>query len=586
MLHREIPEDPRLQGQWNSLLEQMESPEVFYTYQWAWAVQRAYGSTLVPFLVLAYEADALVGVAALATDPAQSSASFLAATTADYCEFLSVPSSRKVFTEAVFSELAKAQVGRIELANLPADSATAHAVRSDGAAKGYQVLLRPAYLCAQVQLGGDEARATLKRDLLRKKMFRRNMNALSRAGAGEVRLNHLRSWDEVAPVLPSFLVAHVARFLATGRISNLARSDRRLFLEELAKALSASGWLTLTRLMAGERSVAWNYGFHFGGSWFWYQPTFDSSLEEQSPGYCLLTQIIAEACDTPEMRVVDMGLGAEGYKDRFANGTRATLHVTATTSFASSVVALTRYRIAQVIKVHPPLESAVRGAIHRAGSARGRLRTSGLRGFFNWGCQRLGRLLFSREEVFFYQWPTGSALELPEAFHLSPLDLETLAKATIEFEGDQESYDYLLRSARRVRAGKDRGFSLLAKDGKSVHFCWVAAFEGFYMDELDLRLDAAPSPSAQMIFDCWTPDPLRGRGYYGAAVALAAQELAREGLDPWIFSAARNRSSVGGLESSGFQRRYSLVRRKTLMFQRVTRFSSPMSPVAEVPVGS
>ncbi len=72
-------------------------------------------------------------------------------------------------------------------------------------------------------------------------------------------------------------------------------------------------------LMVGDRPVAWNYGFQFHGSWFWYQPTFDSRQEENSPGQCLLLRIVTEACDMDGIKVVDLGLGAEGYKDRFGN---------------------------------------------------------------------------------------------------------------------------------------------------------------------------------------------------------------------------------------------------------------------------
>jgi hypothetical protein len=194
-------------------------------------------------------------------------------------------------------------------------------------------------------------------------------------------------------------------------------------------------------------------------------------------------------------------------------------------------------------------------------------------------------LLFSRDEVFFYQGPASSVSDIPDEFQLLPLDLEVLAKAAIEFEGEKETYDYLLRSAQRLRSGQDRGFSLLDARGKAVHFGWVRAFQDFYMDELKVHLDA-PTPNAAMIFDCWTPGPVRGHGYYATAVALTAQMLVREGRAPWIFRAASNRSSVRGLESSGFQRRHSLVRQKTLMVERVTKIPAPISPVAEVPVGS
>jgi len=57
VLQRHVPEETHLQVQWNALIERMESPEVFYTHEWALAMQRSYGSVLVPFVVLAYEGE-------------------------------------------------------------------------------------------------------------------------------------------------------------------------------------------------------------------------------------------------------------------------------------------------------------------------------------------------------------------------------------------------------------------------------------------------------------------------------------------------------------------------------------------------
>jgi CelD/BcsL family acetyltransferase involved in cellulose biosynthesis len=578
VLHREIPEDPQLESQWNALVYQMERPEVFYTYQWATAVQCAYRSSLVPFLVLTYEADTLVGVVALATERGDQTASFLAGTTADYCEFLSHPSQREPLAQAAFSELRKARITKMKLANLPADSATTCAIRSAATKNGYRIFLRPAYLCAQVELGSGESRKDLKKGLLRKKMFRRNINALGNQGL--VALGHLRSWNEIEEELPKFSVAHVARFLAMGRISNLSKAERRLFLHQLARSLSASGWMTLTRMMVGEQPIAWNYGFQFGGSWFWYQPTFDTKEEQYSPGYCLLIKIITEACDDSEMAIVDLGLGAEGYKERLANGTLPTLHGTVTTSLGPHLGAFARYWLAQVVKLSPRLESGIRIGLRRFDSARRRLRQGGPMGFLAWGTHRLSALVSTRREVFFYQWATDCQASCQNArtstVRLMPLSLEILATAAMQFEGETETYTYLLRAAHRLRADGGRGFALLDEKGVPVHFCWVSVFEGFYMDELKIRL-SSPSPNAALIFDCWTPGPVRGHSYYGVAVTLMAKELALEGRAPWIFSAAANQPSIRGLKKAGFQPRYSMILQRTLMVRRVT--NRPWRPI-------
>ncbi len=90
--------------------------------------------------------------------------------------------------------------------------------------------------------------------------------------------------------------------------------------------------------------------FNFLGSWFWYQPTFDSRQEEHSPGQCLLLRIVTEACDMDGMKVVDLGLGAEGYKDRFGNSTRQTVDVTMTKSWSRHLREIVRYRAASALK--------------------------------------------------------------------------------------------------------------------------------------------------------------------------------------------------------------------------------------------
>ena len=45
---REIPEDANLRQQWNALVQRVDQPQVFYTYEWSLAVHRAYHSTLRP----------------------------------------------------------------------------------------------------------------------------------------------------------------------------------------------------------------------------------------------------------------------------------------------------------------------------------------------------------------------------------------------------------------------------------------------------------------------------------------------------------------------------------------------------------
>jgi len=567
VLLREIPDDENLHRQWNALVDRIEQPQVFYTYEWALAVYRAYHATLLPLLFLAYdESDCLCGVAALATDPSGKEGSFLCATTGDYCDFLSSAEDRSAFVSKVFAEMRKLEIGVVALANLPADSAaTVSAIGAVAREHDFYGFVRTAYECAQVVLSSLERQGGDKPVVPRKKMLRRFLNAMGREAP--VRLDHARSWSEIEPILPEFVKAHEARFLVTGRISNLARLERRVFLEELAKLLSASGWVALTRMMVGPKAVAWNYGFQFHDTWFWYQPTFDSELEKYSPGFCLLAKLIEEASENESLQVVDLGLGAEDYKERFANRTRETLHVTLQTSLVRHLKTIARFRSAAAVKAYPQLESRVRSLIDKLQRLSKSERERGFAGALFWLMGKLRDIVWSRTEVFFYEGSRPSPSHTGE-WELLPLNLNQLAAAAEQYIEDDPTLAYILRSAQRSREGSAQGFVLADSEGKPVHFAWTTAFEGFYLAELNAQVEA-PSPDAVLLFDCWTPESMRGRGLYARAVGLIADRVRSAGKRPWIFSAATNTASIRGIEKAGLQRRYSLTREKIFNQQRI-----------------
>lgn len=159
VLLREIPEDAELRQLWNKLVARVDRPQVFYTYEWSLAVQRAYHASLHPLIFLAYDDhECLCGVAALATDVAGRVASFLCANTGDYCDFLSLQEHKQGFVAEVLAELRKHGIQNITLTNLPADSDTMMAIRQAAGRSGYYCFARTAYECAQVSLEKIERR--------------------------------------------------------------------------------------------------------------------------------------------------------------------------------------------------------------------------------------------------------------------------------------------------------------------------------------------------------------------------------------------------------------------------------------------
>lgn len=568
-VHSEIPEAAALRQEWNALVERLDRPQVFYTWEWALAVQRAYNATLHPLLFLAYdERDSLCGVAALATNPRRTQVTFLTATTGDYCDFLSAGQEKAAFVSGVLAELRKRGHHDIVLTNLPADSDTVEAI--ERACPGrYHFFARTAYVCAQVSLAHLERKPAENRPVLpRKKMLRRFLNAMGRSAP--VRLDHARSWDAVETALPEFFRSHVARFLDTGLISNIVRPERQTFLRELAKLLCEKGWLALTRMASGENVYAWNYGFQFHDTWFWYQPTFDSSLEKYSPGFCLLAKLIEEAADNNVFKTVDLGLGAEEYKDRFSNECRETLCVTLEKSAVQHYREVGRHYLSVGVRAWPSAEKSARSVLARFQAFRQRFQHLGVRQGCVWVAKRAQSAIVARDEVFFYELssPNPKLLESHGIF-LKKIDLKTLAIAAIQNADDEGTLAYLLRCADRLRTEPDsHGFALANAAGELLHFTWAGPFESFHWSELDSGLPA-PAPGSVILFDSWTPVSQRGRGYYAPTLALVVATIRQEGKRAWGFSASTNTSSVRGLEKAGFQRGFSVFRYRMLWWQKL-----------------
>jgi CelD/BcsL family acetyltransferase involved in cellulose biosynthesis len=538
----------------------MECPEVFHTYEWAIAVQRACGDSRKPLLVLAYECGSLIGLVAFARENNRTGdVVFLTGTTADYCDFLSPADKRSEFVEAVLGELLNRKIHRLVLTNMPADSCSVPALFHAAAGHKYHFHSRTAYFCARVVLGTAEQRSLLKQLTAGKKRLRRNLRELEKQGALCVR--HDTEWKQIEPILQSFSKAHVARFLATGRISTLLRPERRKFLYELARELSSSGWMVVSRLLVGGVPVAWNYGFKFPGSWFWYQPTVESDVRYRdfSPGYCLLAKIVELACDCPEIDVVDLGLGAEDYKERFANTARETMYFVLNGSFTHHLHTVVRDGAAAVTKSAPVVERIARRAISSAARLRARVRDAGPWGLVAKVARQIRGHVFAFDEVSFFEWTGGDRDR--KATTLVPLASDLLGAAAIQYAHEPSTIDFLMRSAQRFGGESDRGFALIAAEGNPVHFCWVKNFEGFEMQELG-RILQAPSKNAVMIFDCFTPVSARGQGFFAVAIAELADQLLGQNQGPWIFAAAANQDSLRGIRKSGFTHRFSLGRRR------------------------
>jgi CelD/BcsL family acetyltransferase involved in cellulose biosynthesis len=563
---KEIPEDPDLSEAWNTLVLTMDHPEVFFTYQWALAASRGFQKHLTPLLFLVYDAAQLAGVAAFAIDPkAPRAAFFLTSSTADYCDIVSTPANRRAVLVALLEEIKNLGLSDVVLANVPSNSATLQELPSLAGANRFYVTSRSAYNCGVVQLGGEAQRETLLQTLANKSRERRALKKLT--NLGEVKVIHLTEPEAIGSSVQSIVSAQISRFLASNRVSPLVGTERRTFLHHLSDLLSHSGWLKISQLEIDGRPVAWNYGFRFGGSWFWYLPTFQMEYEHVSPGSCLLRLLVEEGARDASLQWLDLGLGDEPYKDRYANNVRQTRYVRLSRGLPRHMVRVGRELVTRMAAHFPRLGSKLRNVRALGQKLAGRVEETGVRGTAWRSVRKAVRSVASHDEVLLFRSPDQTA---EPSIQLLPLAREHLVEASILNANDLHTLQYLMRSARRMNDPGTSGFLLQDEAGKPIHFLWIGNYDGFRLSEIDHTLHSSSAGTA-MIFDCWTPAANRGHAYYPAAIRQAAADLARKGKEAWIFAGAHNRASLRGILKAGFEYSFSLVRRRSFGRSTVTR---------------
>lgn len=570
-----IPEDPAFILDWNNLVFRMERPEVFFTHQWALAASRAFSASLRPLIFTAYEGGRLCGVAALAVAPVPPHAAiFLTASTADYCDIVSEPETRTAVLTAVLEEMRKLNIRDLVLANVPAQSHTLHGLAAAAGSHGFYLYERAAYDCGIISLGDKEQRQIILRHVMRKKNERHGLKKLGQFGP--VRLTHL-SAEQLEIGLDSIFAAHISRFLTANRLSPLIRSDRRFFLMELGKLLSSAGWMKVSQLEVNGRPVAWNYGFRFFDSWFWYLPTFDMDYEEPSPGCCLLRLLTEEACADPSVKRLDLGLGVEAYKMRFSNAVCSTRYVQLSMSLPRHLGNAGRHWLASTFIKFPTMEKQLRNGRELLLGLQSRIGETGAVATAGQALTRAKRSLFRQDKITIFEAPRFDALHVKTAesenMALEPLNWKHIACSAMSNADDGPTLEYLSRCAERMKGGRAAGYCLLGQATVPAHFLWVGLYNGFELQEIDSKLESSDL-SAVMLFDCWTPAAERGNGHYVTAIRMAAAYLQKQQRQVWILSTAENEPCVQGILEAGFVYRFSLVRNTKLVYSTLSRRES------------
>ena len=141
------------------------------------------------------------------------------------------------------------------------------------------------------------------------------------AREGRLEVIHCTDSGQVIPWLDAFFEQHERRWSGTEFPSLFVDPAQRQFYRRVAQLGGEAGWLRFARVMWNGQAAAFHFGFHYRGEFLWYKPSFEVALAKRSPGEVLLRDLILRAIEEGA-EVFDFGLGEEGFKRRFATGSR------------------------------------------------------------------------------------------------------------------------------------------------------------------------------------------------------------------------------------------------------------------------
>jgi len=314
---------------WNRLVECAQTSTVFQTYECHASWWNAFGAGSRLFVLLASAGDELLGIAPLMLTErwvlgrCYRVAQFLGTRSFDYADFIVNRDRPDVLPLLIVSLLDRLPpYNLLYLRDIPGTSSTVSELRALLKLRRIRNDVRMLYE-APTRLFNNPAEDCA---LPKKKSLKRHQRYFEKAGRLEFR--NCVSVEEALAYLDVFFEQHVTRRSATDTPSVFHDGRARTFLRELTRGLLPKGWLLFSILLFNERPIAMHFGFEYGSRIVWYKPTFDMAFADHSPGEVLMKYLLEYALDRKAAEL-DFTIGAEPYKYRYANHTRANYAVRA-----------------------------------------------------------------------------------------------------------------------------------------------------------------------------------------------------------------------------------------------------------------
>jgi hypothetical protein len=312
--------------------------------------------------------------------------------------------------------------------------------------------------------------------------------------------------------LPSLAKLHVERWSFENIESVFLQPSRiRQYEEAAARAL-------LTRVVVDGEVFAVHYGLMFANTLLWHTPVINVAFLEHSPLEVLMSAV-ADACDQRKITTIDLGLGYESYKARFANSSERICEYFIPLSWKGQMIAAVRKNL----------------DTQRWREYYDRIFGSALKARIK-VLQRLNRVRY------FYCIGNASSRDSTDDYREVSIwrELVTLLRRS-GIEVKRYQYD-------RVRRG--HCFLCLLRDSKIVCHGWLSANDDpFVVGETGELIPAGTT----VLYDFFTPEQYRKRGHYTRLLKAITAVRSNEKL--CIFALMNNEASIAGIQRAGFVER-------------------------------
>lgn len=311
-----------LRATWNRLISRNEVNEIFLTHEWVFSWLDAFWGSRALFFLATYENDGLTGIAPLLVYDSDRSGNrinalgFVGRDASDYNDFIIVGDKKRTL-RAMFDYILDAEgFDLVELVYVPEYSSTLSILRHYFRDRNVAVEISLDIVCPTHVLNEESERIFDKKT----KQPRRKLSRL-----GAIDCFTLNEPGAIAASLPEFFDQHIDRrsvFQADEKSKFLQADNRRFFLM-LTHRLPG---VLFSALSVDGNYIAFHFGFTHNGKFLYYTPSFDRAYARYSPGLVLLNGVF-HFVKNSGLKELDFTIGAEHYKTRFANKTRATTKV-------------------------------------------------------------------------------------------------------------------------------------------------------------------------------------------------------------------------------------------------------------------